>query len=153
MEDTRTVMNDCEVDIYRLIIAVGKLCGMDKAYEIMSDTVVEKRMRCLDQMWSSLKLTGTDVEKGFQMYIAYLKAQEGDYRIVEKTDKKIVFKRKEYITAISHACATLGLDIIEVNNKIYARATDCQLARINPKLHHVVLNFEPGWYEEAIELR
>lgn len=153
VEDTRTVMNDFEVDIYRLILAVGELYGMDKAYEIMSDTVVEKRMRCLDQMWDNLNLTGTDLEKGFQMYMKYLKAKEADYRVTEKTPTQITFKRKEYVNAISHTCKTLGLDILEVNNKIYARATDFQLARINPKLHHVVVKYEPGWYEEMIELR
>lgn len=153
VEDTRTVMNDFEVDIYRLIVAVGKLYGMDKAYEIMSDTVVEKRMRCLDQMWNSLDLTGTDLEKGFQMYMKYLKAKDGDYAVIEKTPTKIVFTRKEYVNAISHTCGMLGLDILAVNNKIYARATDFQLARINPQLHHVVTKYEPGWYEEMIELR
>jgi hypothetical protein len=64
-----------------------------------------------------------------------------------------VGKRKEYITAISHTCKVVGLDILEVQNKIYGRATDFQLARINPKLHHVILGYEPGVYIEAIELR
>ena len=85
VEDTRMVMNDFEVDIYRIILAVGKRYGIDTAYEIMSDTVVEKRMRCLNQMWDSLNLTGTDLENGFQMYIKYLKAKDGDYNVVEKT--------------------------------------------------------------------
>jgi hypothetical protein len=146
-------MNDFEVDIYRLILGIGKRYGIDVAYEIMSDTVVEKRMRCLDQMSDSLKLTGTDVEKGYQMYVAYLKANGDNITVLERTDKKIVFRRKEYITAISHTCNVLGLDIIEVQNKVYARATDFQLARINPRLRHVVLKYENGWYEEMIELR
>jgi hypothetical protein len=153
VSDTRMVMNDFEVDIYRIILEVGKRYGIDTAYEIMSDTVVEKRMRCLDQMWDSLELSGTDLENGFQMYIKYLKAKDGDYSVVEKTPTRIVFKRKEYINAISHTCKMLGLDILEVQNKIYARATDFQLARISPRLHHVVLKYEPGWYEEMIELR
>jgi hypothetical protein len=153
VDDVRTVMNDFEVDIFRLILGIGKVYGMDKAYEIMSDTVVEKRMRCLDQMWDSLELTGTDVEKGYQMYLAYLKANDDGVVVVEKTDRKIVFQRREYITAISHTCKTLGLDIIEVQNKIYARATDFQLARINSRLHHGIVSYASGWYTESIELR
>ncbi len=152
VKDVRTVMNDFEVDIYRLILGIGKRYGIDVAYEIMSDTVVEKRLRCLDQIWDTLDTTGSEVEKGYKMYLAYLKAKEDGIILIEKAGTKIIFRRREYITAISHTCKVLGLDILEVQNKIYARATDFQLARINPRLHHVVLKYEDGWYEEMIEL-
>ena len=42
VKDVRAVMHDYEVDMYRLVISIGKRYGMDKAYEIMSDTVAEK---------------------------------------------------------------------------------------------------------------
>jgi hypothetical protein len=153
VQDTRNVMNDFEVDIYRIILGIAKHYGKDKAYEIMSDTVVEKRMMWLEQAWDTLNLQGTDLEKGFQFYVLkYLKSKEGDYSIVGKTDRKIVFKKREFVNALSNACRVLGLDLIEVQNKIYARATNFQLARINPNLRHTVLKYEDGWYEEMVEL-
>jgi hypothetical protein len=63
----------------------------------------------------------------------------------------VIFKRKEYVNAITHTCGVLGLDIIEVNNKIYSRATNFMFERINPGLKHVVLKYKDGWYEEMIE--
>jgi hypothetical protein len=56
------------------------------------------------------------------------------------------------VNAISHACKVLGLNLIEVNNKVYARATNFMFERINPRLKHVVLKYNNGWYEEMIEL-
>jgi hypothetical protein len=151
--DTRNVMNDFEVDIYRIILGIAKVYGKEKAYEIMSDTVVEKRMMWLEQAWPTLNLQGTDLEKGFEFYvIKYLRSKEGDYSIVEKTDKKIIFKKREYVNALSNACKVLGIDLIEVQNMIYARATNFQFARINPNLRHVVLKYEEGWYTEMVEI-
>lgn len=152
IEDLRNVMNDYEVDIYRIILAIGRRYGMDVAYEIMSDTVVEKRLKWLDQRFEDLGLTGTDIEKGFELFIKYFKPGQGEIEIIERSDYKIVFRRKEYVSAISHACKVLGLDIIEISNKVYARATNFMFKRINPNLRHVVLNYENGWYKEMIEL-
>jgi hypothetical protein len=56
------------------------------------------------------------------------------------------------VDVISYTCRILSLDILEVNNKIYARATNFMLERINPRLKHVVLGYADGWYEEMIEL-
>lgn len=39
------ITKDYEVDIYRIILAIGRRYGMDVAYEIMSDTVAEKRLK------------------------------------------------------------------------------------------------------------
>jgi hypothetical protein len=153
LEDVRTMMNDYEVDIYRIIIAVGDRYGMDTAYEIMSDTVTEKRLKWLDQVVDELALEGTDLEKGLHLFIKYFKPKEGELEIIEKSENRVVLKRKEFVNAISHTCKILGLDVIEVNNKVYARATNFMFERINPKLKHVVLKYNDGWYEEMIELR
>jgi len=147
------MMNDYEVDMYRLILAVGNRYGKDTAYEIMSDTVTDKRLKWLDQAEDSLDLKGTDLEKALGLYIKYLKAKDGEFSIIEKTENRVVFKRKEYVNAISHTCEVLGLDIIEVNNKIYARSTNFMFDRINPRLKHVVRKYQDGWYEEMIEVQ
>jgi len=152
VQDVKDMMNDYEVDMYRLILAVGNRYGKDTAYEIMSDTVTDKRLKWLDQAQDGLDLQGTDLEKAFHLYLRYLKAKEGEFSILEKTDARVIFKRKEYVNAISYTCDVLGLDIIEVNNKIYSRSTNFMLARINPRLKHVVLKYQTGWYEEMIEL-
>lgn len=153
VEDVLNMMKDYEVDIYRLILAVGDRYGRDTAYEIMSDTVTDKRLKWLDQNWDSLAREGTDLDKGLDLFIKYFKLQEGDFEIIEKSDTRVVVRRKEFVNAISHTCRVLGLDIVEVNNKIYARATNFMLERINPGLKHVVMEYDNGWYKEMIELR
>jgi hypothetical protein len=45
VQDVKDMMNDYEVDMYRLVLAVGKRYGLDTAYEIMSDTVTAKRLK------------------------------------------------------------------------------------------------------------
>lgn len=152
VEDVRSMMNDYEVDLYRLILAFGKRHGMDTAYEIMSDTVAEKRMKWLDRVWGGLTLSGTDLDKGFDLFMTYFKPKEEECRVIERTQNRVVLRRKEFVNAISHTCRVLGLDVIEVNNKIYARATNLMFERINPRLKHVVLGYKDGWYEEMIVL-
>ena len=58
VQDVRAVMHDYEVDMYRLVLTVGKRYGMDAAYELMSETVAEKRLRWLDQVLPEPELTG-----------------------------------------------------------------------------------------------
>ena len=151
VQDVRAVMHDYEVDMYRLVIAVGKWYGMDKAYEIMSDTVAEKRLRWLDQVMPELQLSGTPVEQSLALYIKYFRPQEEELRILEKAEDRALFKRKDFVDAIAHACTVLGLDVIEVSNKVYARAMSLMFARIDPGLRHVVLKYDDGWYDEMIE--
>jgi hypothetical protein len=150
--DVRAVMHDYEVDMYRLVLGIGKHYGLDKAYEIMSETVAAKRLRWLDQVWAELDLAGTEVEKGLGLYLKYFKPKEADFIIVEQTQEKVLFKRKDYVNAIAFACEALGLDALEVNNKVYARAMNLMLEKINPALKHVFLEYHEGWYDEMIEL-
>jgi hypothetical protein len=152
VQDFRNIMNDFEVDIYRIIIAIGRRYGMDTAYEIMSDMVTEKRLKWLDQAKDLPSREGTDLDRGLDLFVKYLKPGPGELEIIERSKNRIVLKRKEYVTAISHACHVLGLDLIEVNNKVYARATNFMFEKINPRLKHVVRKYNDGWYEEMIEL-
>ena len=152
VQDVRAVMHDYEVDMYRLVLAVGKRYGMDTAYEIMSDTVADKRLRWLDQVMPELELAGTEVEQGLGLYLKYFRPKEDELRVLERTEERVVFQRKDFVNAIAHACNALGLDVIEVSNKVYARAMNLMLARVNPGLRHVVLKYHDGWYDEMIEL-
>jgi hypothetical protein len=152
VQDFRNIMNDFEVDIYRIIIAIGRRYGMDTAYEIMSDMVTEKRLKWLDQAKDLPSREGTDLDRGLDLFVKYLKPGPGELEIIERSKNRIVLKRKEYVTAISHACHVLGLDLIEVNNKVYARATNFMFEKINPRLKHVVRKYNDGCYEEMIEL-
>jgi hypothetical protein len=152
VQDVKDMMNDYEVDLYRLILAVGKRYGRDTAYEIMSETVTDKRLKWLDQAKEKLVLEGTELEKGIKLFTAYFKPKEGELKIIEQTDRRVVFRRKEFVNAITHTCGVLGLDIVEVNNKIYARATNFMFESLDLSLKHIVLNYQDGWYEEMIEL-
>jgi len=151
VQDVRAVMHDYEVDMYRLVLGIGKYYGMDKAYEIMSETVAAKRLRWLDQVWAELDLAGTEVDKGLGLYLKYFKPKEADFKIVEQTQDRVVFKRKDFVNAIAYACEALGLDVIEVNNKVYARAMNLMFERIQARLRHVFLSYHDGWYDEMIE--
>jgi hypothetical protein len=98
-----------------------------------------------------LDLTGTEVEKGFGLYLKYFRLTEDSFQILEQTKERVVFKRKDFIDAIAHACDVLGLDVVEVNNKVYARSMNLMFGKINLKVKHVVLKFQDGWYDEMIE--
>ena len=152
VQDVRAVMHDYEVDMYRLVLSIGKHYGMDKAYEIMSETVSDKRLRWLDQVMDELDLSGTEVEKGLGLYRKYFRLIEDSFQILEQTKERIVFKRKDFVDAIAYACDVLGLDAVEVNNKVYARSMNLMFEKINLKVKHVVLKFQDGWYDEMIEL-
>lgn len=152
VNDVRSVMHDYEVDMYRLVMGIGKCYGMERAYEIMSDTVAIKRLKWLEQVKPDLELSGTDVENGLNLYVKYFNPKAEDFRIIEKTANSVIFKRKDFINAIAHACLVLGLDIIEVNNKVYARTMNLMLEQVNLGLRHSFLNYDDGWYDEMIEL-
>jgi hypothetical protein len=150
--DIRGVMHDYEVDMYRLVLSIGKRYGMETAYAIMSDTVADKRLRWLEQVRAELTLTGTQVEKGLEVYCKYFKLGEDSFQILEQTNEKVIFKRKDYIDAIAYACDTLGLDVIEVNNKVYARTMNLMFQRLDLALKNIVLAYQDGWYDEMIEI-
>lgn len=153
VQEVRNVIYDYEVDMYRLVLDISKHYGPDAGYQLMGEAVSEKRLRWLDQRFASLNLTGNDVEKGLELYRSYFQPQDSEFKIVEKTDAKVVLMRKDYVNAIHYACDKLGLDPVEVNNKVYAPTMTQMLARINPALKHSFLKYEgDGWYEEQIDL-
>lgn len=151
VQDVRAVMHDYEVDMYRLVISIGKRYGMNTAYEIMSDTVADKRLRWLDQIESELNLIGVEIDKGLGIYCMYFRLTDEGFQILEKTKDRVVFKRKDFIDAIAYACDILGLDVVEVNNKVYARTMNLMFQKINLNLRNTVLSYHEGWYEEMIE--
>ena len=151
VQDVRAVMHDYEVDMYRLVLSIGKHHGMDQAYEIMSDTVADKRLRWLDQVRGGLALSGTEVENGLGLYRKYFRLTDDSFQLLELSEERVVFKRKDYIDAIAYACDVLGLDVIEVNNKVYARTMNMMFQRMGLDLRNVVLEYRDGWYDEVIE--
>jgi hypothetical protein len=153
VSDVRTVMYDYEVDMYRLVLSIGNHYGMDKAYEIMSETVADKRLKWLDQVKPELDLEGMELEKGLGLYRKYFKlTNENSIQILEHTQDKVVFKRKDFIDAIAYTCDVLGLDVIEVNNKIYARTMNLMFQKLSLRLKNTVFDYHDGWYDEMIEL-
>jgi hypothetical protein len=151
--DARRIMYDFEIDLFRLVLRVGKRYGMDTAYEIMSEGVAEKRLRWLDQALPGLQLSGTEVEKGLALYRRYFETRDDEFKLVELTDRRAVFKRRDYVNAIFEACHALELDPVTVMNKVYAKPMTLMLARAVPGLRNSVLKYEgDGWYEETIEL-
>ena len=152
VQDVRNVIYDYETTVYRLVLRVGKRYGMDVAYEIMSEGVAERRLRWLDQVMPELKLSGTEVEKGLALYRKYFGSRDEEFKVMELTKDKVVFRRKDYVNAIFHSCDALGLDPVTVNNKVYAGPMTLMLSKIIPGLKHSFLKYDgDGWYEEMIE--
>ena len=151
VQDARAVMHDYEVDMYRLVMALGRHYGMDTAYAIMSETVAEKRLKWLEKVRPTLELSGTEVEKGLALYLRYFQPKEADFKILALTEEKVLFRRRDFVDAIAHACRVLGLDVIEVNNKVYAQAMNLMFKKLNLGLKHVFLACRDGWYDEVIE--
>ena len=151
VQDVRDVMHDYEVDMYRLVLSIGKHYGLDRAYEIMSETVADKRLRWLDQVKAELDHAGTDVENGLGLYRKYFRLTDDSFQILEQAEERVLFRRKDYIDAIAYACDVLGLDVIEVNNKVYARTMNLRFQRAGLALKNVVLEYRGGWYDEVIE--
>jgi hypothetical protein len=152
VQDVRNVIYDYETTLYRLVLRIGKRYGMDTAYELMSEGIAERRLRWLDQVMPELKLSGTEVEKGLALYRKYFGPRDDEFKVVELTQTKVVFKRKDYVNAISHTCDALGLDPVTVNNKVYAGPMSLMLAKAVPGLKYSFLKYDgDGWYEEMIE--
>lgn len=152
VQDIRNVMHDYEVDMYRLVLSVGKRYGMDTAYEIMSDTVSAKRLKWLDQRLPGLNLQGTEIEQGLEIYTKYFRCKEENFRLIEETREFVIFQRKDFIDAIAHACDVLALDVIEVNNKVYARSMNKMFAQAGLHLRNEFVKREDDWYTEKISL-
>jgi len=152
VRDIRAVMHDYEVDMYRLVLSIGKHYGMERAYQIMSETVADKRLRWLDQVKAELDLTGTGVANGLGLYRKYFRLTEDSFEIMDQTAERVMFRRRDFIDAIAYACNVLGLDVIEVNNKVYARTMDQMFRRTGLDLRNTVLAYRDGWYDEVIEV-
>ena len=151
--DARRVMYDFEVDLFRLVLRVGKRYGMDTAWEIMSEGVAEKRLRWLDQVKPGLQLSGTEVERGLALYRRYFETRDDEFELIAITADRAVFRRKDYVNAIFHACDVLELDPVTVMNEVYAGPMTLMLSRAVPGLRNSVLKYAgDGWYEETIEL-
>jgi len=148
----RSVMHDYEVDMYRLVLTIGKHYGMERAFEIMSETVAAKRLRWLEQVKPELILNGNEIDNGLEVYRKYFKLVDGCFEVMEKNTHQVLFKRHDFIDAIAHACDVLGLDVIEVNNKVYAKTMDLMFQKLNLHLKNTVLKYDEGWYEEMVEV-
>ena len=152
VQDVIDMMNDYEVDLYRVILAIEKRYGRDTAYDIMSETVIEKRLMWLEQAMGALDLLGSDdIEKGFHLLTIYFKPKEGEMPVLEQSGTELVFRQKVFIQAIPHTCKVLDIDIIEVQNKIYAKATDLMFKRMGLAVRHVYMEYQDGWYVEKVE--
>lgn len=152
VEDVLNVMRGYEVDLYRYILGVAERYGQQVAFEIQSDTVAKMRVKWVDQNWDALVHEGTDLDRGVDLFLKYFKLKDGNFEIVERTDDRVVIKRKEYVDMITYTCRVLELDVVDVSNEIYARATNIMFEKISPRLKYTVLDYADGWYREMIEL-
>lgn len=112
---------------------ISKNLGEGKAWKILEDTLSEKRLEWYEKNKDRLDLKGTDVEKAYQLLLIKLGIALDEIEIVEKTEKKIVFRSTNFCPVIE-ACKNLELDTREICKKVYEKPVQVLISMVNPKL-------------------
>lgn len=121
------------VRLFEYVLIVAKEIGAKKAWELLENSVMQRRIK-----WPGLlthpEVGGSDVEKAYTLFLLkYLQIPPDQIPIVEKTEKKIVYKSYNFCPVLE-ACKILGLDTREVCKLIYERPTQAFFSEINQKL-------------------
>ena len=119
--------------------------------------LVEKRSRWFEENKNKIlkKLTGTDVEKAYQLILMRICIKESEAPIVKKSKNKIIFHSKNFCPALE-ACKILGLDTRKVCMAVFERPTEQLIRKLNPKLrftrNYRYIRPNTSYCEEIIEL-
>jgi len=120
-------------EVRRLVKAFRAAGGA--ALEGMGRALLEKRIAWFKEDEDTIReeLSGTDVEKAYQLLLMKLGIDEDEAPIVSKSDERIVFHSRNFCPALE-ACKILGLDTAEVCRKHTEKATEGLIRMINPRL-------------------
>jgi len=101
----------------------------------VENELIEKRSKWFNKNKNHVlgKLTGTDVEKAYQLLLMKIGIKENEASIVEKSEKKIVFHSKNFCPVLE-ACKILGFDTREVCEAVYEKPTEELIRKLNLRL-------------------
>lgn len=138
------------------VIKRSKGIGLEKALAEWAEQITKRRMAWFKEYKNNLKLKGTDVEKAFQLVLfEYMKLKPEEVPIVEKTDKKIVWKSYDFCPYLE-AIKKLKMDTRIVCRCATHSPVQAMIEKINPKLlfsrNYVTIRPYAEYCEEIIEL-
>jgi len=121
------------VRLFEYVLTVAREIGVKKAWGLLENSIIQRRKK-----WPGLsdhpKLDGNEVEKAYNLFLLkYLQIPPDQVPIIEKTDKKIVYKSYNFCPVLE-ACKILGLDTREICKNVYERPTQAFFNSIHPKL-------------------
>jgi len=112
---------------------IARELGEDRAWAILEELVLEKRMEWLERRPEILGRVDS-LAKAFEVfYLDYLGLEVGDYEIVEMDDDKIVVRCRNFCPVLE-ACKRLGLDTRSICRLVYERPTREFFSRLNPRI-------------------
>jgi len=144
--------------LFRALLAVGEEIGMDRAYAILEQCVIEKRTAWLERNRERLTHSGDAIQDGYRaFYEVYLGvSMPGDGELAVKTPTLIVTRWWNRCPTLE-ACQALGLDTREVCRKVYERPVEEFLKHIDPRLsferNYAAIRPHCAYCEEIISLR
>jgi hypothetical protein len=134
----RILEQECSVlynDGVRKLVETFRAAG-EAGWDDAGEALLEKRITWFEKNEGSIRkvLSGTDVEKAYQLLLMKLEIDGEEAPIVEKSGHRIVFHSVNFCPALE-ACKILGLDTSEVCRKHTERATEGLIKMVNPRLN------------------
>jgi tRNA(adenine34) deaminase len=137
IKELQKVETDGFIRLFKYMEEVGKLIGRDKALQILEDVTARKRLEWLSKNKNRLNLEGNILEKAYNVfYQEYLGLTPDDLEIVEKSERRLVIRSRNYCPVLE-ACKALGLerfDTREICKKVYERPVQIFLEQISPRI-------------------
>jgi len=119
--------------LLEFVLFLGQKVGRDKAFQILEDWITEKRVKWLRKNKGKLDLSGSEVEKAFQLIYKKFGIDPKDLKITKKTSKKITYCSYNFCPVLE-ACKILDLDTREVCKKAYERSVTKFLKEFDSRL-------------------
>ena len=156
-QDVQKMQTSVFVRLFEYVLAVAEQIGEETAWRILGDCAVERRKRWLETNQDKLSVTGTEVEKAYDVFLLkYLNLDPEEAPIVEKTEKKIVYRSHNFCPVLE-ACKALNLDTKRICKLVYEKPAQIFLSTLNPRLkfkrNYKKIRPYTDYCEEIIELR
>ena len=104
-------------------------------WNTLEEELLTKRLRWFDENkdWIAEKLSGSPIEKAYQLMLLKLEIDEDEACVVEKTSTSLILHSKNFCPIID-ACDKLDLDTRVVCKRIFEKPMEELLRKINPRI-------------------
>jgi hypothetical protein len=142
--------------LFKYVEQVSTTLGRDRAWKVLEDIVLEKRMAWLDEKRVAPISTLNPVERAYHLfYHDYLGLKEGDVEVVERTPRRITMRWSNPCPTLE-ACKVLDIDTGFVCKRAYEGPTRAFVTRVHPDLrfprNYDRIRPHSPFCEETIEL-